>query len=478
MSWTSREIHDPRRTSWPRRFLIAGAILVGLFLVGCWLLSGNVDQRLAEIRKRGEPITYAELYEWIPLVPSDRDATELWLEAAEELQTAAGRANPRRLPILGQADEPPVPGQPWPDLDYAEQFVLDNAESLAKAHQAAALGGEGDYRQNIKPDAIATLLTPIQTLRSGARGLTLEAEVHAHRGRPHEAAQSINALLRQTHALDREPFLVSQLIRCAILGIGIQQLQKTLGRVEFSEDDLVQLDETLRGIDMAKAVKLGMLGERVYGLETFNDVNVLNGGNWKFAITRPLRHLDKGMYLDVLSELIAAADEPWPELLAKYDAIGAGMKNRLSPVHIFSSQLLPALNAYASSCARSETARRVAIIAIALERYRRAEGHPAPDLAALVPKYLAEVPMDPTSDSPLDYRVTGTDYVVFSPSKRFPVVSTPCGEQWDEETGANPLLLFRWPPRVPEPCSPKAAQDGNDEAEGAVQPEAENAAPE
>jgi hypothetical protein len=59
--------------------------------------------------------------------------------------------------------------------------------------------------------------------------------------------------------------------------------------------------------------------------------------------------------------------------------------------------------------------RRVAVATLAVERYRRAHGGSAPPvLDALVPAYLAAVPADPFTGTPLLYRTEPGAYVIYS----------------------------------------------------------------
>jgi hypothetical protein len=52
--------------------------------------------------------------------------------------------------------------------------------------------------------------------------------------------------------------------------------------------------------------------------------------------------------------------------------------------------------------------------ALAVERYRRAQGHWPRHLDALVPTWLKEVPRDPYDARPLRYRRTADGVVVYS----------------------------------------------------------------
>jgi hypothetical protein len=59
--------------------------------------------------------------------------------------------------------------------------------------------------------------------------------------------------------------------------------------------------------------------------------------------------------------------------------------------------------------------RRVAVATLAVERYRRAhQGRLPTALDALVPQFLAAVPRDPFSGSPIVYKTSGDGYMVYS----------------------------------------------------------------
>jgi len=60
-------------------------------------------------------------------------------------------------------------------------------------------------------------------------------------------------------------------------------------------------------------------------------------------------------------------------------------------------------------------ARRVLVATLAVERYRRDHaGTIPPSLQAVVPAYLASVPVDPFSGDPLTYKPDAGGYVLYS----------------------------------------------------------------
>ncbi len=76
--------------------------------------------------------------------------------------------------------------------------------------------------------------------------------------------------------------------------------------------------------------------------------------------------------------------------------------------------LAPAVGKVAMACDRTRADTRTAAVALAVERYSLAN-HSWPDaLAALVPKYLAQIPKDPFDGKPLRFVTFDQGVVVYS----------------------------------------------------------------
>jgi hypothetical protein len=76
--------------------------------------------------------------------------------------------------------------------------------------------------------------------------------------------------------------------------------------------------------------------------------------------------------------------------------------------------LLPAADKVAQAMSRSAAQMRTMIAALAAERYRQAHGRWPESLAALVPQYLKEVPLDPFDGKPLRLRRLSDGLVIYS----------------------------------------------------------------
>ncbi|MFH1264923.1 MAG: hypothetical protein ABIK89_04305, partial [Planctomycetota bacterium] len=300
-----------RWSPWALFFLGLGLLvllLVGIVTIGGITLSSRasarVEEALAEIREAGEPSSAAELEEHYRLPPGVEDTTDLWLDATRPLATEDFTADAGELPIVGTGEsEIPLPGEPWPGLEAAEELLEDYRHSLDLMHQAAELGGAARYPTNFSL-GFDMLLEYAQNLRAGARLLLLESHVLAHRGDLAGAARSIHAIFMLANSLDLEPVLVSELVRLACDSIARERIEALLPTVDFSDEDLLRLQDDLRAIDYHENLYQAMIGERVIGIVGFESADFLGleieGGKaklWRFTqrggFVVYLQHMDR-----------------------------------------------------------------------------------------------------------------------------------------------------------------------------------------
>ena len=449
MAPTPREC-DVTRTHWPRRLLL-GAVAIALLAAAtsAWLWSralGDLETKLAAIRALGEPVTIAELMASAPPLAAEQDVAELWLKAGSDIETAQRAPNARRLPILGDAPAPPPPGQPWAEKELVREFLADNAAAMRRMHEAAGRGGQARFMGLITlvgPGTPTVNHNQLGSLRGCGRALLLEAKVHSHDGDAHAAADSLRAGLLLSRSLEAGPPAVTSLVRVALFSTAADELKQLLPVMEWTDEDLKRLASTLEELDFKPDVKRALIGERVFAIASFE--HFTGGPPWKRLLGGVIYGADEVRFLEIMADCVAAADSPWPELLSFTDNLQTEVDRRTSPrwnklTRIF---LSPATTSMVNAFARAELTRRLTIIAIALERYRRREGAPAESLATLVPIYLAHMPEDPTTGEPFHYAASGSGYAVWSPTQRFAMSQD---ETPDRHTGAYPRCIFRWPP--------------------------------
>ena len=383
--------------------------------------SSRVENELAKIRQAGQPASAAELEEHYQLPPEQEDTTPLWLQATRPLGTDAFRADAGELPIVGTGEsEIPPPGEPWGDLEAAEALLQKYAASLELMHKAAKLGGAARYPTDFSL-GFGMLLDHVQHLRGGARLLSLQAHVRAHRGDGHGAAESIHAIFMLAQSLEREPILVSHLVQIACDSIAREQLRLLLPTVAFPEEDLVGLQEDLRGIDYHEGLHEAMLCERVAGIEVFEDPSSLEfevpaGRFWRFT--------QRGgfvFYLQHMGRLVDAALKPWPQALQAAEQAEAQLEDLVHNMslptkltHIIPALLAPAVGAVFTATARNVASNDAADAAIAVERFRRKYGKLPERLEELVPQFLPQVLTDPYDGKPLRYIAREDEYLIYA----------------------------------------------------------------
>ena len=396
--------------------LLAAGVLVLLVVVAffAWSFRGSrlVKAELARIRQAGEPVTPGDLEAMYDRSPADPDVGALWLIALGPLEGEAFQAAAGNLPIVGEGEgEIPPPGQPWPDLDAAEALLKQYEEPLGQLHEAAERGVPARYPTDFRAGLMMDM-DYVMRMRSGARILTLQAHVCAHRGDAHGAARAIRSLLKLADSIEHEPILISQLVRIACEGIATEAIRELLPHVEFSKEDLQPLQDDLRAHDFKEAVHISLMGERVLGMDLFESMGGRGLG--------PMFNDDLACYLRYMDSNIAAMKKPWPQARqaarsAQRDLEATAKRGIVAVLRYrLTKMVAPALQAVVEAATRAQATSGMADAAIAVELYRRQHGKLPRKLGELVPEFLPKVPIDPYDGKPLRYVVRQKEYVLYS----------------------------------------------------------------
>ncbi|HUY90821.1 MAG TPA: hypothetical protein VMV10_18950 [Pirellulales bacterium] len=403
-----------------------GLLLLVVLAAVAFKISGRraLNAELAKIRAAGEPASAAELEAYYQSPPADRDTTQLWLEAIAPLETPQFQSDAQALPIVGEEPgEIPLPGEPWPQLEAAEQLLSKYGRSLELMHQAARQGGRARFPTRFA-DGIAMDLSHVTKLRAGGRLLGLESAVEAHRGRPDAAVEAIETMFAAARSLEQEPSIISQAVRMGLGSFAGERAAWLLSADVLNDAHLARLDAELSAIDYGRPLRRGLLGERVQGIELFANPAMFNEENDKRidALIAMGGDGDETMYLELMGELIAAADQS--PLARKRAAAYVNAQldqlagSRLAAVsHLRTALLVPPSSALIESINRYEAGRDATRAAVAFERFRLANGRLPEKFEELTSKLLDAVPIDPFDGGPLRYRVEASEYVIYSVGK-------------------------------------------------------------
>ncbi len=202
------------------------------------------------------------------------------------------------------------------------------------------------------------------------------------------------------------------------------------------------MQQDWEALDLGAAFETGVAGERAVGVAYFAYMRSLGPrersaslgfgkapgsqtaeGSFNQLVVMPIwaanSETDEAYYLRQMQNILdsfrqlqqvtpgpGASQQLWTTM--KGFAVDAVLTNRMTPWrHLVSFILMPNYDRAHTLCLRHETQRRFTITAIALERYRLRNGKFPTELDALVPQFLAAVPMDLMSAKSLCYRLNG-----------------------------------------------------------------------
>ena len=395
------------------------AILTSTLLFAMWsrATAQAVEEQIATIRAKGQPVTPADLDIFYAYPPTDKDATDLWLAAIESISTDQFNEAVESLPVVGQSEIPiPPPGSAWEQLEEVEAFLVQHADSMQQLHDAARMGGAARYDIEFE-DGIGLLLKHVQDLREGARMLTLEAHVRAHRGDTIGAAESIVSCIQLARSLEKEPILVSQLVCIAIHSIAYNLVHELLPYVNVSDESLAELQIAMRSSSFRDGFHGALMGERVMGIDAMRRPELLSESS-DFPHL-PFRSEDLSNYIELMTRLIDASEQSWAAARTEAQLIGQDLGEILrSPVGKFrytlTAMVMPPNEAALMAEAGIEATCMCTDAMIAIERYRRQHGEMPDTLDAVVPEILPQMPIDPFDGNPLRYMLGENEVVIYS----------------------------------------------------------------
>jgi hypothetical protein len=253
------------------------------------------------------------------------------------------------------------------------------------------------------------------------------AEVENNEGG--KALGDIKLMLRLNDSIRSDPFLISHLVRIAMLQITLQPIYQALAEHKLSDAQLADLDLELGKLDFLADFEFSMRGERAGAIASIEHMRRTrkvefpddsDDGSGPKNLSVPISHLlpDAFFYQNELA--IARMQQEWilpmvdvenrivsPAIVHKYQADGAKEFSHYSLYKVFAERSFPALkNAFQIKTAYLQSSLDLARAAIALERYRLARGEYPESLDALAPQFIAKLPHDVINGQPLKYRRT------------------------------------------------------------------------
>lgn len=425
---------EPMKTTKKHAISSCLCLALGLVLAGCGKSQPSakpsakadpnalsVSNALAALREAGQPLTLEALQAWYPEPPEAENAASLYAEAF----AALSKDDPKAPTFLSGNRR-------------ALELLLRAAERTSCRYPVDLNGG------------YSAQLPHLAKVRTCGVLLKAEAVAQAARGRADLAAGTVLAGLRLARSLEKEPLIISQLVRFAVEKETLDGLEQVLTSRPFPEAQLIRLQAALREASPSNGLHRALVGERCACVSAFrmaaeDQAKLVNqsAGSANPAQAAPAGALtayrnsptyleDFVFALDFFSNMVAATELPFPASLTAAADAAAQLDSVKTRGFLLSGLLLPTTGRLFTKAAEAAARLRVSDTALAVERHRLkpAAGLPV-TLDALAPDLLKAVPLDPFDGKPLRFeKLAGKGYVVYS-----------VGQDQRDDHGASPADL-------------------------------------
>jgi hypothetical protein len=319
-------------------------------------------------------------------------------------------------------DLPPNVRMDAEDADYLRETLKSLEDARRDARKVADMPN-GRYPITYQRNILNTLLPHVDPVRKVFYLLQLELTVQAQDGDLAGALRSCRAMLNAARSLGDEPFLVTQLVRMAGIGITVRAVERVLAQGEPEPEELLQLQNDMQEEERFSRFLVCIRGERAGMHELFDalecgDVTMAEVGGsraswWESATAFTVQHYVRSQHPTMLAlwtEGIDIAARPAHERAVPMAQLTSKVQNEGPLVRLF----WPAITKIEEAARRTDGDLRCGIVALAVERYRHQHGRFPETLQQLVPDFLPAVPLDAQDGQPLRYQRLADRVVIYS----------------------------------------------------------------
>jgi len=499
---TSQELHPYWRLG-KSCILITAVFLIILASGVLWLKwSGERDwkQAEAELRAKGEKLTFAELVppmppesenffadplwaeyadlvqkkneigkEWLePRLPREKRQLEKWLfvplSSAEKNQLhqlipTKSNVNLRmeafsflrtQIPPEKNSRHQKETAALFLDIISPVQPVLARIAKLSERPMA-----QFPIRYDLGPLAPLYQLTPLIQI---SQILGKEALSELILGKNREAAADTLTLLRLNSILKNEPLMISYLVRNSFVMLALPPINEGILHHSWTESNLGIFQGQLGQIHLQKDLLFALRCDRAH----FNMFLSSNINEWwgLLPIDKDVAESVTGKTYIILFPSLGQKNEAYRNLLEQkhLETLGANMeagwnKSSIHPidedvvalsknplkrfVYLLNVITTPYLSGATQKTAECQTMVDQTMIACALERYRLVHGSYPASLDLLVPHYLAKLPNSPITGKPMNYSLKPDGtFLLWSPGWELKSL----GGKPDEYRGAGDIV--------------------------------------
>ena len=386
---------------------------VGMFVLFVLAGKNGLEKEIAAIRAAGYPTNFEELDKYYSIPEGVPNAADVYSKAFEAYQKPNEELK-KHLPIRGSKIMEDRRGALNPDNVEAIIFDLQaNEDTLEFLGEAAAIE---HCRYDLDFSQGGMLNIPnLAEMKGCAQLLAEQTMLLAHQGNGDAAAENIARQLALGESLKKEPILISQLVRMALVAISSSSVEYILNRTTLTDEQLTGLQQRLSQVYQDEPMVMGLIGERCFTISYIHDPQQMGMPGAAGGLLRITGIADRNVMvsLEMLGQYMDAMKMPGKQRLLRCREISAEVED-LSFFYSLTKIVMPAFERVIQIDLRVAAGVDCARVALGIERYRLAKGSLPKVLDDLVPQYIDKVPIDPFDGKPLRYKLTEPGYIVYS----------------------------------------------------------------
>lgn len=410
--------HRRRRGSVKKVLIILALVVVSLCAIVwgvLWWLGRSyqleLEEGLAQIRARGEPVTLDDLTPGP--VPQEENAAlvyrlayDVFVEAHEEVKESIS------IPWRQKTPEQWLAVREW---------VAENQQALRLVGEAAGMGRcqfLGRYT------GFSQELPHLSHLRNFSFLLGESARLHLAEGDVQAAFDDCLVLLRLAEHLGQGRYFVHALVQTALISITGEVLQEVLSSSEAGSLDLAPLARSVAGLRDSADFRHVLIGERAMALHLIDHhwAEEAGAGLGRAMEGSPLAEVwirrEKLAIIEGYEKLLDLAAKPWYESRADREEFESWVEETATskwPLpRLFVALLMPGTPGALSAPPTREAYLSQIALGVESELHRRRMGSFPDSLNDLTLTHLREVLMDPFSGRPFLYERVSSGYVLYS----------------------------------------------------------------
>ena len=391
------EVRPVRRRWWKRWrvLLVLAHVPILLVVLAHVVLSWRIDAAVERIRARGEPVTREELI--AAQMPPSREAARLRSENANVFDLGA-QAVPR-------------------SLEYHEEAMLTQDRGIDALN--AATNERNGWLIMGYTDEYSMTVYDLVRFNNAMHNWGREVAVAVERGNADRAVRALREMWRISHPQEGKPFTTADHLVCqSIRTIASRHARWIIEHLELNDTQLNEMLELFRPDLYESDFHRAIMGNRVIALERYR-TGIRYGG----VFTRlegfgyqasGLQAMDWLTYVNSMERLVEITGQPPEDRWGASRALTMKREGISSYYTRICEKLFQTFPRALLVETRTIVELRMTRAAIAVERFRRAEGRLPDSLVEVAPRFIDSVPMDPFGNRAIGYRKTEKGYVVYS----------------------------------------------------------------